>query len=328
MIITALSATAPFFARPPSHAPALAALALLVVLPALALLFPRRAGASQPPLRVPRGGVKAPRRRDPDEPAPARPRLKAVGAFAAAAVAAAWIALSYLGGPADPDPPGEQAEPESPAEPERLPAMSFKIEPPPEVVTNPAVPEEPAPEPEAGPGAGPSRAVGGVFAPEELEFDWATHAIGPVRGGAAEMAPLISRMEPVGRRLDPERPVPKAARIELKPPDPEADPKPNRPRLTAPPQPPRVAPPPPMAPGAKRRYTIIIGSFTKESNALALRERLEGEGLPAEVVSVTVNNQPWWRVMSGVFDDQAAAEAYGRELRAKNLALRPYIMIM
>ncbi|MDR3153077.1 MAG: SPOR domain-containing protein, partial [Deltaproteobacteria bacterium] len=104
----------------------------------------------------------------------------------------------------------------------------------------------------------------------------------------------------------------------------------KRPRLEAPT--PQASRPPvqeiPPPPGAKRRYTIILGSFSKQANAESLRERLAREGLPAEVVSVVVNNQPWWRVMSGVFEDQAAAEAYGRELRRKNIVERPYIKIM
>jgi cell division septation protein DedD len=241
---------------------------------------------------------------------------------------AVWIVLALMGSSSD-DAGQEVAESgeELPPEPPPPTSLSFRIEPPPEVITNPEIPEEP-PEPgppEAGQAA---RAVGGVFAPEELESEWASRGAGLIRAGANEMVPLISRMEPVGRRLDPERPVPKAERIELKPPDPEAEPKPRRPRLSAPPAASRTAPAAPSPSPSRRRYTIIMGSFSKEANAERLRERLESEGLPAEVMSVTVNNQPWWRVMSGVFEDQAAAEAYGRELRRKNLVDRPYIMIM
>jgi cell division protein FtsN len=71
-----------------------------------------------------------------------------------------------------------------------------------------------------------------------------------------------------------------------------------------------------------------VGSFSKSENAEKLKAKLEGEGLPAEVVSVTLNNQPWWRVMSGVFEDQESAEAYSRELQQKNLVDRPYVKIL
>lgn len=301
------------------------ALALAAAL-ALALLMTRAAlAAGAAPLR-PRGAA-GPRPGGPETP---KPRLKALGGFAAAAGVAVWIALSVMGSPGDDEtsaPP--PAEPEAPAPPPASQSLSFRIDPPPEVVTNPELPEEP-PATEENPGgpAGAVRAVGGVFAPEELETDWPGGAVGLVRVGASEMAPVISRMEPVGRRLDPDNPVPKAERIELEPPDPAADPKPRRPRLSIPP-PEAASPADSSAPSdGRRRYTIILGSFSKEDNAVRLRERLEGEGLPAEVISVVVNNQPWWRVMSGVFEDQAAAEAYGRELRRKNLVERPYIKIL
>jgi cell division septation protein DedD len=240
---------------------------------------------------------------------------------------AVWIALSVLGSPGDdPGPAEEAAAPEAPPEPPPPSTLSFRLDPPPEVVTNPEIPEEPPPPepPETGQNAW---AVGGVFAPEELAQDWSQRSVGLVRAGANEMVPVISRMEPVGRRLDPDHPVPKAARIELKPPDPEEDARNRRPRLSAPPAATGPAPVSPQ-PGARRRYTIMLGSFSKEANAVSLRERLESEGLPAEVLNVTVNNLPYWRVMSGVFEDQAAAEAYGRELRRKNLVDRPIVMTM
>jgi cell division septation protein DedD len=253
--------------------------------------------------------------------------MRALGAGAAAAGIALWIALSLTGGPGGGEAPepgvgeGEPAGGEAPPPP--APALSFRIEPPPEVVTNPALPEEPS---AAEPG-GAAMAVGGIFTPEELAPEGAAR-YGSVRAGAVEMAPVISRMEPLGHRLDPDNPVPKAVRIELRPPEPGAQDAPRRPRLAPPPQPQEQAQDPRPAPGSRRRYTIILGSFSREDNAKQLRDRLEREGLPAEVVSVVVNNQPWWRVMSGVFEDQAAAEAYGRELRRNNLVERPYIKLM
>jgi cell division protein FtsN len=71
-----------------------------------------------------------------------------------------------------------------------------------------------------------------------------------------------------------------------------------------------------------------LGSFTKPENAEQLKDKMVAAGLPVTVSEVTVNNKIWWRVMSGSFDDQGAAEAYGRELRQKSLVETPLIKAM
>jgi cell division protein FtsN len=144
--------------------------------------------------------------------------------------------------------------------------------------------------------------------------------------GAAEISPIISRMEPLGRYFDPEKPVPRAQPIT--PPDKTAEDDKNKPKTKRlsppPPQEQKLTPPKPLPAAGERRYTIIVGSFSKEENALKLKQKLEDEGLPAEVVPVMNNGQPWWRVMSGVFEDRESAEAYRRELRQKNMDM-PYV---
>jgi cell division septation protein DedD len=211
--------------------------------------------------------------------------------------------------------------------------LSFRIEPPPPVIVNPDVEEFLLEIPDAGAAAdGPARDApsGAPDAAAGVNGEGPFPPPGAMITGAGEMAPVISRMEPLGRRLDPANPVPKAVRIELKPPVPEEEAMTRRPRLTPPPRAPSGPPVQEAAPpvGEKRRYTVIAGSYIKEANAERQRDRLEQEGLPAEVVHVVVNNQPYWRVMSGVFEDHEAAEAYGRELKRRNLTESPYIKLL
>jgi cell division protein FtsN len=147
----------------------------------------------------------------------------------------------------------------------------------------------------------------------------------PMTQGAKNFAPKISRMEPIGRSLDPSVPAPpKKAKIE-----PGTQPPPKEElRLTAPE--PRAPPAPiPLAkPLSERRYTVIVGSFSKEGNALQLLTKFQDVGLPAEITPVNVNNKTFFRVRSGVFDDLYAAESYCRDLRQRNLAAQPYIMVL
>jgi cell division protein FtsN len=69
-----------------------------------------------------------------------------------------------------------------------------------------------------------------------------------------------------------------------------------------------------------------LGSFGRQENADRLKKRLQDAGLPVTVSEVvTPDNKLWFRVMSGSFDDQSSAEAYGRELKQRNLVDNPYI---
>jgi cell division protein FtsN len=76
---------------------------------------------------------------------------------------------------------------------------------------------------------------------------------------------------------------------------------------------------------SQRRYTVVAGSFSKEANALELQKKFAAEGLPSDVVSVTIDSKMYFRVMSGLFDERSAAEAWCRELRQKDLSGQPYI---
>jgi cell division septation protein DedD len=147
----------------------------------------------------------------------------------------------------------------------------------------------------------------------------------PMTRGAREFAPTISRMEPLGRSLNPESPAPpkKPALVPGAPP-----PEKERPRLQAPPRAAELPPKPKPKPLSERRYTIIVGSFAKEANAGILKDKFSEAGLPAEIASVVVDNKTFFRVMSGLFDDKESAETYCRELKRKNLAERPYIMTL
>ncbi|MDR2455129.1 MAG: SPOR domain-containing protein [Deltaproteobacteria bacterium] len=93
---------------------------------------------------------------------------------------------------------------------------------------------------------------------------------------------------------------------------------------------PAPAPPRPSSAssGQGRRYTVLAGSFGKSENAERLREKFLAAGLDVQVNEVTVNNKKYFRVMSGTFDDQASAEAYGRELKQRDLVDSAYIKPM
>jgi cell division protein FtsN len=142
----------------------------------------------------------------------------------------------------------------------------------------------------------------------------------PLMSSAAQaMAPNISRMEPVGRQLTP------SASGEAPKPKPNSSQ--TRTRLTAPPPPQNdltASNPNPLGP----KYTVLLGSFGKQENADTLKNKLLAAGLPATVTEVTLKNKVWFRVMSGSFDNQSAAEAYGRELKQRNLVDNPYIKPM
>jgi cell division protein FtsN len=89
-----------------------------------------------------------------------------------------------------------------------------------------------------------------------------------------------------------------------------------------------AAAPPASASRGKRRYTVLAGSFGKPENAERMRERFQAAGLDVTVTEVTVNNKVWFRVTSGAFEDQGSAEAYGRELKQRDLVDSAFIKPM
>ncbi|MDR2351741.1 MAG: SPOR domain-containing protein [Deltaproteobacteria bacterium] len=239
-----------------------------------------------------------------------KPRnLKTVGIWTIFVLLFVWVGFSFV---SREESPGADEIPEEPVVPPPLiTTLTQRIDPPPENIENPDIVEfllENNPYAES---------VGELVQAEEVP------ELSPMLAGARDLSPVISRMEPLGRALNPEIPAPP-----LKAPQHQAEPETfTRPRLVAPPPVPKPQPKPP-APLTGRRYTIILGSFNREDNAIKLKVKLEAEGLPVEIKSVVSQNQAWYRVMSGVFEDQAAAEAYSRELKRKNLVERTYIWVI
>jgi DedD protein len=158
---------------------------------------------------------------------------------------------------------------------------------------------------------------------------------------AQSMAPVISRMEPLARSLKkpdqeseaaPAKPASKPAARPAERPRPARIPAPPL-AQAAPPAEASPAPAPIPAPAAgsgpplneRQKYTVLLGAFGKEENALNLKARMEAAGLPAAISEVTDKNKLWFRVMSGTFEDRSSADAYGRELRLRKLVDRPYV---
>jgi len=56
-------------------------------------------------------------------------------------------------------------------------------------------------------------------------------------------------------------------------------------------------------------WTVMVGSFLNPDNARGLRDKLEGQGYTAQVVTKTVENRDWKRVYAGRKDSREAAEA-------------------
>ncbi|MDR3135071.1 MAG: SPOR domain-containing protein [Deltaproteobacteria bacterium] len=172
-----------------------------------------------------------------------------------------------------------------------------------------------------------------AFAPEDLVFD--ANNPGIVRQAAANMAPNISRMEPIGRSLQEEKdratkilaPPPARPRLAPPPKNPlpdaptEADSKPARPMLT-PPTPPLSN----LTSGGPVSYIVLLGSFITPEYAERLRAKMVDNGLPVTVAEVTdKNNKVWYRVMSGAFDTQKEAESYSQNLKQRNLVEKTVI---
>jgi cell division protein FtsN len=297
----------------------------------------------------------------PDGPARRKegsPVLKTAGLAALAIVLVAWVAVAALNrgeapaeaGVPEARPAEAAADPASapPAPPAESPTLSGALAPPPDPSKEPEPSQAPPPAPaaasaEAGVIAQPgdllanSRAVpAAASGPAAPQATFAPATPAPVAAeeappeplaedhmlkSALDMAPKISRMEPVGRLLAPpdELPPPRlrsSAAVAAPP------------RLT---DPPVAAPPPPLPspPGAPFRYTVHLGSFSKPENADAVMAKLLESGYPATIEQVTLNNKVWFRVMSGVFDNHDSAAAHSREIFQRKLVTEtPYVRRM
>ena len=294
------------------------------------------------------------------DPAPAAAEIKAADAPLAASEPPEEIAKTLIGRLEPPPPPGsEPAQPETSQNSDAGETGGGLISNPAAILTGPSAP---LPQFEEG-----YQTAAGAFAP----FEQALLSGESMIAAAQAMAPTISRMEPVGRKLVPADKAPPA----------KTPPKP-KPRLTDPPNP-ALAPnsgqslaadpnaiaqngswsqggvalsgnisqreasgqgataesgamlaaaaarsQAPARPSSGRRYTVLAGSFGKSENAERLRDKFLAAGLDVQVTEVTINSKIFFRVMSGTFDDQASAEAYGRELKQRDLVDNAYIKPM
>jgi rare lipoprotein A len=60
--------------------------------------------------------------------------------------------------------------------------------------------------------------------------------------------------------------------------------------------------------GARRAYTLQVGAFLSEENAITLKTRLDGLTSGAYISKVTVDGQAYYRVRVGKFDSREAAK--------------------
>ncbi|MDR3204331.1 MAG: SPOR domain-containing protein [Deltaproteobacteria bacterium] len=74
-----------------------------------------------------------------------------------------------------------------------------------------------------------------------------------------------------------------------------------------------------------RKYTVLINSFTQPANAETFKKKLIGQGVPAVISEISINNKIWYRVMAGTFEDKSSAEAFVKELKLKNVSENPYV---
>lgn len=59
-----------------------------------------------------------------------------------------------------------------------------------------------------------------------------------------------------------------------------------------------------------KTYSVVVGSFVTQANAVGLKERLQGQGYDARVVKTneTINGVTgWFRVIASSYDDKASA---------------------
>jgi cell division septation protein DedD len=255
-------------------------------------------------------------------------RFKIIGASVAIALILLWIVLSFASTNSDPKnigAPELRAEEGETTPPEKIQVaqVTMKLDPPPSKVENPLIfeitPE--LPENTSTTGSNPPETP---LAETSLDLSPVPEEDSPIKDSAKELAPIISRMEPLGRYLDPQNPVPRA--LPITPPNKEKEKVDTKLKLTTPPPKAKTETKPRVSVNSReRRYTVIVASFTKEENANNLKEQLEKDGIPSEVIPVTNNGKPWWRVSSGVFEDKASAEIYLRELRKKKGVDSPYV---
>ncbi len=91
----------------------------------------------------------------------------------------------------------------------------------------------------------------------------------------------------------------------------------DKPPSTAPETPPATAPATPLAsaaPAAAKAWAVQVGSFTREANALALRDRLRAKHFPAFVDAIAGSKGTVYRVRVGPEVSRSGAEALQKRL--------------
>jgi len=83
----------------------------------------------------------------------------------------------------------------------------------------------------------------------------------------------------------------------------------------------------PTSPGTEiSRYTLQIGSYTRTADAEKLRAELAFLGIETRIQSVKLNQQTYYRVLSGPYSGRAEVDTLRRQLEAngypKSLVLR------
>lgn len=68
--------------------------------------------------------------------------------------------------------------------------------------------------------------------------------------------------------------------------------------------------PEPQAPLVQKKFIVVVGSFEQEENATRLSEKLQGQGIPTQVIESTVFEKTMYRVHTGKFPSRAQAEEH------------------
>ena len=72
--------------------------------------------------------------------------------------------------------------------------------------------------------------------------------------------------------------------------------------------------------GELKTYSVVVGSFITQANAMGLKNRLQQEGYDARVIQTgeVINDRtPWFRVIASSYDDKASAVQTKKSLAAK-----------
>lgn len=64
-----------------------------------------------------------------------------------------------------------------------------------------------------------------------------------------------------------------------------------------------------------RAYSVVVGSFSVQSNAEGLKNKLNTAGYGARVVKATVNGASWYRVVAGSYDTKNEAASFRASLK-------------